>query len=116
MRPRHRQGPTLRSALDSAIWRLIGCALGMVWVAFWVHTHGAFMHFSHTPAPTLTREQGLMFKYGCWAGGPGHPIPHHVVVTVHGHVVYGGARLTRLALQQTFYGIYHGLKVWGFCR
>lgn len=59
----------------------------------------------------------LVEAHDCWTSrGPVGVIPGHVVVTRGGVAVYGGVRLTGLALEQAFDGIDHGLTVHGFCR
>ena len=70
--------------------------------------------------PTAVEVGPAMVQgHDCWVheAPPGVSIPGHVVVTTpEGRTVYGGPRLTGLALEQVFDHIDHGLTVWGFCR
>jgi hypothetical protein len=102
--------------MKSALWRVaVQTALLTAFAAviLWFPESLPF-----APSP-LSAEQStalhLVHLHGCWTSGS-HAIPGHVVVSHLGHVRYGGARLTGLALDQLFKGHAHGLKVWGFCR
>jgi hypothetical protein len=60
----------------------------------------------------------LIAAHGCWTSGAPADVtlPRHVVVTREGRAVYGGPRLTSLALDQVFGGADHDMVVVGFCR
>jgi hypothetical protein len=60
----------------------------------------------------------LVLAHDCWTNEApaGVRFPGHVVVTRDGRAVYGGPRLTSLALDQVFGGADHDMTVVGFCR
>jgi hypothetical protein len=71
------------------------------------------------PGATVT---DLVVEHGCWTGEAPvdmqGQLPGHVVVTKRGAEapVYGGSRLTGMALEQIFDGEPYGLTVHAFCR
>lgn len=63
--------------------------------------------------PAVTNSSGALVEaHGCSTSVAD---PTHVVVTVDGVARYAGQRMTDRAIEQTMFGVDHGLVVHGFC-
>lgn len=109
---------TIASAIVRAILITAGLVAGYATVAHLMPVDAVSPEHRDVPAAEVTpKAERLIEAHDCWTQeGPEGVIPGHVVATRHGHTVYGGTRLTGMALEQLFDGVDHGLVVHGFCR
>lgn len=113
---------TFRQTITAAILRAVLITAGLV-AGYAVTAHlmpidAVSPERRDAPAAEVTTDaERIIDAHDCWTrNGPQGVIPGHVVVTRNGHTIYGGARLTGMALEQIFDGTDHGLTVHGFCR
>lgn len=109
---------TIASAVVRAVLVTAGLVAGYASVAHLMPIDAVSPEHRDTPAAQITTDAArLIAKHDCWTqNGPRGVIPGHVVATREGRTIYGGARLTGMALEQIFDGTNHGLTVHGFCR
>lgn len=127
-RSRRTIGRTLSHSLRRSVGSTLGLIAGFMLVAFLLtNVFGLPTVFQHeqpsaSTAPAVDPVRELINAHDCWMGSEGLPpdmvgkIPGHVIVTVDGHLRYGGRRLVNQALEQIFEDIDHGLTVHAFCR
>lgn len=99
--------PTFRSCIDRSLTK--AALLALVAAAMLVP---ASMGPSNRDAPDTS---DLLISSACWTGGDGHPTATKVVVEVDGQLVLRGGRTVAQAIEQTQYGVDHGLHVAEFC-
>lgn len=99
--------PTLRTCLGHSLTKAF--VVFLVAAALLVP---ASMRPSNRDAPETS---DLFTNPGCWTSGEGHPAPSEVVVQVGGRFVVRGGKVVNDAIEQTMFGIDHGLHVVEFC-